>query len=111
MNTIEIAGIRYLLVEEAQTKCVLIRCVNSGVHFGTIRQQKGDEVTLINARRVWSWAGACSLSQMAVEGVKNPDECKFSVVVPEITVVGVCEIIPLSETAKDNLYGVPEWKV
>ncbi|MGA1114791.1 MAG: DUF6948 domain-containing protein [Aquiluna sp.] len=110
MNTIEIQGIRYILVEESKTRCVLIRSGTSGVHFGTITQQEGDEVTLVNARRVWSWAGAWWLSQMAVEGVKKPDECKFSMAVPEITIFGVCEIIPLTIEAKNNLYGVPEWK-
>jgi hypothetical protein len=110
MNTIEIAGIRYRLVEEAQTESVLIRSADSGVHFGTLKQKDGDEVTLVNARRVWAWAGACSLSQMAVEGVKKPHECKFSMAVSEITILGVCEIIPLTIEAKNNLYEVPEWK-
>lgn len=92
-------------------KKVLIRSANSGVHFGDLVDKHGDEVTLLNSRRVWAWAGACSLSQMAVEGVKKPDECKFSVIVPEITVLGVCEIIPLSIEAVQNLYGVAEWKI
>ena len=90
---------------------VLVRSSNSGVHFGNLASKQGDEVTLVNSRRVWAWAGACSLSQMAVEGVKKPDECKFSVIVPEITVLGVCEIIPLSPDAVENLYGVDEWKI
>jgi hypothetical protein len=47
---------------------------------------------------------------MAVEGVKKPHECKFSMAVPEITILGVCEIIPLTTEAKNNLYEVPEWK-
>jgi len=92
-------------------KTVLIRSANSGVHFGDLVDKQGDEVTLLNSRRVWAWAGACSLSQMAVEGVKKPEECKFSVIVPEITVLGVCEIIPLSPEAVQNLYGVDEWKI
>jgi hypothetical protein len=90
---------------------VLVRSANSGVHFGNLASKQGDEVTLLNSRRVWAWAGACSLSQMAVEGVKKPEECKFSVIVPEITILGVCEIIPLSPEAVQNLYGVPEWKI
>jgi hypothetical protein len=90
---------------------VLVRSTDSGVHFGNLASKKGNEVTLLNSRRVWAWAGACSLSQMAVEGVKKPDECKFSVIVPEITILGVCEIIPLSPEAVQNLYGVDEWKI
>jgi hypothetical protein len=89
---------------------VLVRSTNSGVHFGKLKKKERDEVTLLDSRRVWSWAGACSLSQMAVEGVKKPEDCKFSVIVSEITVLGVCEIIPLSADALNNLYGVAEWK-
>jgi hypothetical protein len=92
-------------------KKVLIRSTNSGVHFGELADKQGDEITLFNSRRVWAWAGACSLSQMAVEGVKKPEECKFSISVPEITILGVCEIIPLTPEAVQNLYGVPEWKI
>lgn len=90
---------------------VLIRSANSGVHFGRLGKKERDEVTLLDSRRVWSWAGACSLSQMAVAGVKKPEECRFSVVVPKIMVLGVCEIIPLSADAINNLYEVAEWKI
>lgn len=95
-------------------KAVLIRSYASGVHFGYLKEYKdtisGRVVTLLNSRRVWSWVGACSLSQMALEGVKNPDGCKFSVVIPEIEIVNVIEIIPLTREAFENLYSVWEWK-
>ena len=111
MKTVIIDGITYAATEQQSSEYVLIRAKESGVHFGRLKEREGDSVTLRNARRVWFWSGAASLSQMAVEGVNNPDECKFSVMVPEITVLGVCEIIPLSHDARANLYGVPEWRV
>lgn len=95
-------------------EAVLIRSYASGVHFGYLKEYKdtlsGRVVTLLNSRRVWSWVGACSLSQMALEGVKNHDECKFSVAIPEIEIVNVIEIIPLTREAFENLYSVQEWK-
>lgn len=95
-------------------KKVLIRSYAAGVHFGTLKSEEftpsGKVVVLTNTRRVWYWSGAASLSQMANEGVKNPDACKFSVVVPENEIVNVIETIQLSDAAISNLESVPVWK-
>jgi hypothetical protein len=61
-------------------------------------------------RRVWYWDGAASLSQMAVDGVSKPQNCKFSVVVSSNEIVNVIETLQLSEKALDNLYKVAIWK-
>ena len=45
-------------------KKVIIRGDRSGVEFGTLVAQNGREVTLKNARRIWYWSGAASLSWM-----------------------------------------------
>ena len=65
---------------------------------------------MTNVRRIWSWAGAASLSQLAVDGVKNPADCKFTVYVPEMTILGVIEIIPCTDAAIESIEGVKEWK-
>lgn len=64
----------------------------------------------MNARRLWYWEGAASLSQLATEGVKAPENCKFTVTVPSMTVLGVIELIPCSKVAVQSIDGVPEWK-
>ena len=46
-------------------KKVIIRGDRSGVEFGTLIAQNGQEVILHNARRLWYWDGAASLSQLA----------------------------------------------
>jgi len=51
--------------------------------MGYLKAVKGRKVELVNARRLWYWSGAASLSQMALEGVKNPDTCKFPAAVPK----------------------------
>lgn len=95
-------------------KCV-IRADRAGVFFGTVTNKTVtpggyNEVELKDVRRLWYWDGAASLSQLAVEGVKNPADCKFTVVVPEMVVSGVIEIIPATEEAVSNIEGVKVWK-
>jgi len=89
----------------------LIRANNAGVFFGRVARRDHDEVDLEDVRRIWYWEGACSLSQLAVDGTKKPSGCKFTVTVPKMTVLGVCEIIPCSEKAIESIGSVPEWKI
>lgn len=125
INEIEVNGVKYVpkdSINENKLACentdglkpVLIRSYAAGVHFGYLKSEEftlsGKVVTLINSRRVWYWKGAASLSQMALEGVKNPDECKFSVINELNEVVGVIETIPLTEKAFINLSKVAVWK-
>ncbi len=88
----------------------IIRTYSAGVFFGQVSAVKGDEITIDNCRRLWYWSGSASLSQMAVEGVKNPSECKFSVRTNGHTVKGWIERIPVTDEAEKILNGVPEWK-
>ena len=55
----------------------IVRGDRSGVFAGNIKHREGREVTLTNVRRLWYWSGAASLSQLALEGVKRPKDCKF----------------------------------
>ena len=89
---------------------MIIRGDRSGVFFGTLTEKNGREVKLTDCRRLWFWSGAASLSQLAVEGVKNPRDCKFTVTVPEIVILDAIEIIPCSDDAIKVITGVWEWK-
>ena len=91
-------------------KKVIIRGNRSGVEFGTLVEQNGSEVTLKNARRLWYWEGAASLSQLAKDGTAEPSKCKFTVYVDSITVLDAIEIIPCTEKAIKSIEGVKEWK-
>lgn len=88
----------------------IIRTYSAGVHAGYVKQHNGKEVTLINARRLWKWAGAFTLSEMAVSGVSKPSECKFTTAVPEITLTEAIEIIPCTEKAKEIILGVKDYE-
>lgn len=92
-------------------KCV-IRTNRAGVFFATLAEYDDTTrtATLKDCRRLWYWSGAASLSQIAVEGVKNPDACKFTIIVPEMQVMEVIEIIPATEVAIKNIERVVTWK-
>lgn len=93
---------------------VIIRATNAGVFFGEVDLEsdvKGQSVTIHNCRRLWYWDGAASISQLALEGVKKPKECKFTVYVPVIIVYEVIEIIPCSQEAIKSIEGVDIWKM
>lgn len=92
-------------------KYYIVRADRAGVFAGNIKERNGDEVTMTNVRRIWYWDGAASLSQMAIDGVKKPQNCKFTVTVPEMIILGVIEIIPCTDEAEKNIKGVPEWKM
>ena len=89
----------------------IIRCDRAGVFAGHIKKRDGREVTITNVRRLWFWSGAASLSQMAVDGVKNPQSCKFTVPVPEIVVLDAIEILACSDKAEKSIREVPVWKM
>ena len=90
---------------------VIIRADRAGVFFGTLEDKNGNEVRLSDCRRLWYWDGAASISEIALSGVTRPNDCKFSVAVPSITILGVIEIIPCSEEAVKNIEAVPVWKM
>lgn len=91
-------------------KKVIIRGDRSGVEFGELVEQNGSVVTLKNARRLWYWAGAASLSQLAMDGTKRPQDCKFTVTVSSITILDAVEIIPCTDKAIKSIQEVDEWK-
>ena len=91
-------------------KKVIVRTYSAGVHYGELEHQNGKEVLLKNAIRIWYWSGAASLSQMAMEGVKRPDKCKFAMPVDEITLTEAIEIINCTPEASTNIEGVKSWK-
>jgi hypothetical protein len=83
-------------------KFVLIRTYSAGVHFGTLEEMEGQNVRLSKARRLWSWQGALSLSEIAMKGVTLSGS-KISVPVDEIILTQAIEIILVSK--ESNLPG------
>lgn len=88
----------------------VVRTYSAGVFAGEIESRKGREVIVKNARRLWKWAGAASLSQLAMEGVKDPDNCMFPCEVDQVELLEVVEILKCTEKAKQSIKGVKIWK-
>ena len=92
-----------------KSKDVIIRTRSAGVFAGQLESLKDNTATLTNARRLWYWSGAASLSQLSVEGVKNPGSCKFPVTVPSVILPEVIEVLPVSAKARASIDSVPVW--
>lgn len=88
---------------------VIVRTHSAGVFAGNLKAQADKNVTLTDARRLWYWDGAASLSELAVRGVSRPENCKFPVAVSEITLTEAIEIITCSQEAEQSIKEVPEW--
>lgn len=95
---------------ELKSNYVIVRTYSAGVFAGELVERKGKEVKLENARRLWYWDGAASLSQLAMEGVSKPQNCKFPCEVKEIILTEAVEIIPCTSKAQKSIKKVKEWK-
>ena len=91
-------------------KYYIVRGQSSGVFFGQVRERNGQEVVLGNVRKLWHWEGACAVEQLALDGVKKPSGCMFTVTVKEITITDAVQIIPCTDAAQKSISGVAEWK-
>jgi len=90
-------------------KYVIVRSSGSGVWAGMLKSRNGSEAILTNARRIWYWAGAASLSELAMRGSSKPNQCKFPMQVDEVLILDIKEIIPTRETAQKSIEGVQIW--
>jgi hypothetical protein len=90
-------------------KYCMVRTYSAGVFAGTIKERDGKEATLTNARRIWYWKGAASLSELATKGTSEPNGCKFPAPVEEVLLTEVIEVIPITEEAAASIKSVPVW--
>jgi hypothetical protein len=112
LGDIEMKYIEGVLTEGEFTVGIatMVRTESMGVFAGELMWRSGDEAHLKNARRIWRWEGASSLSQLAIDGTSNPSGCKFPVEVGEVILVGAKELIKMTKKAVDSINSVPVWK-
>lgn len=99
-------------VSKPNKKYVIVRSANAGVCAGFLEKQSKDgrRVMLSQSRRLWYWKGAASLHQLANEGVKCPNECKFPAVLEGLhDMPEVCEVLEVTPKAKKSIESVPIW--
>lgn len=88
---------------------VIVRTYSAGVFAGILESRKGQGVVMTKARRLWYWAGAASLSQLAVAGTSNPNGCKFPAAVPRVELLQAIEILDVTEQGRKSIESVPVW--
>ena len=96
------------IIENGQK--VLVRTEKAGVFYGVVAEFENNTAEIRNCRRIWYWDGAASLSELAEAGPKKPRNCKFSVTVGSIVVMGVKVVIPCTEAASKAIEEVPVWR-
>lgn len=92
---------------------VIVRC-SMGVFAGMLSAESTETTKIVlNARRLWYWKGAASLSQLAMEGVTCPKECKFPKEVSRIELTSPTygfEILDLTKEARKSIDSVKIWE-
>ena len=104
------SGSQHKYCDTNDMRYVIVRTRDAGVFAGYLKEKDGDEVVMVSVRRLWYWSGASSLSQLAMEGVKRPGECKFPCELDEVRLLGAIEIIRCTEPARKNISEVPVWE-
>lgn len=90
-------------------KHCIVRTHSAGVFAGTLVERNGKEGVVENARRIWYWDGAASLSQLATTGTSKPEDCKFPVPVSAVLLTEIIEVIPTTEEAQASIASVKPW--
>ena len=116
-NEVEINGVVYVKKGSDNVKAEsldgmpyqIVRTYSAGVFAGYVAGRNGQEVTMKRARRLWYWAGAASLSQLAQEGTSKPNDCKFPCEVDTVLLTQAVELLDVTEQAKKSIAKVAEW--
>ena len=90
-------------------KYVIVRTYSAGVFAGSLESRTGREVVLRDARRIWYWSGAATLSQLAVDGTSDPENCKFPVAVDRVELLEAIEILDVTPEAEASIMAVQVW--
>lgn len=117
-ETIVIDGVEFVKKDSAQKSTynndgleyVIVRTYSAGVFAGFLKSRNGKEVVMQDARRLWYWSGAASLSQLAIDGTKKPKECKFPATVSRIELTEAIEILSVTPKAKASIESVTVWE-
>jgi len=117
-ETIKIDDVEYVRADSAGKPAVpmgtmpyvIVRTYTAGVFAGYLESRNGKEVVMRQARRIWYWAGAASLSQLATDGTSKESECKFPCAVDRIELTEAIEILSCTKKAQESIARVKIWK-
>lgn len=117
-ETIKIDDVEYVrkdsVIQQAAKvdgmKYCIVRTYSAGVFAGYLESLNGQVAVVRQARRIFYWDGAASLSQMAVDGVSKPQNCKFPCEVDRVELLQAIEILDCTEKARLSIKGVKIWQ-
>lgn len=113
-ETISINGREYIKKQPAEAyeglEYKIVRTQSAGVFAGYLKMRHEREVIMLQARRIFYWDGAASLSQLANDGTSKPDTCKFPEEVSKVELLEVIEILDVTEKARKSIEAVKIWK-
>lgn len=92
-------------------KYAIVRTYSAWVFAWYIESRNWQEVVMRDARRLWRWEWAASLSQLAMEWTSKPQECKFPCEVDRVELLNAIEILDCTKKAQDSIASVPVWSV
>lgn len=119
VEVISINGVEYVKKDSLNLKqaekvdgmeYVIVRTYSAGVFAGYLKSRNGKEADIRKVRRLWYWDGANSLSELSVNGVSKPQNCKFAIEVEKIVVTEAIEILHCTEKARKIIQEVNVWK-
>lgn len=91
-------------------KCIF-RGKDSGVFYGEEVLIEGQKAIIKNARNIYYWDGATRIEQLATDGTKKPNYCKFTQIVNVMEIYDLIQKIPCTKEAIKSIEGVIEWKI
>ena len=118
VKEIEVDGV--IFVPEAQNidrdvdgwRLCVVRTYSAGVWYGWVEYDADFTflgVIVKNARRIWKWQGAFSLSELATLGASG--DSRIAVPVAEVKLNRVIELIPMSIQARKALDEIESYGV
>ena len=118
IETISINGVDYVRADSIEQKAplkdgmkyIICRTYSAGVFAGYLESRTGTEVVLRNARCLWYWEGAASLSQAAMTGFSKPASCKFPCEVDRVELLNAIELLDCTKVAQDSIASVKIWQ-
>lgn len=122
-KTLKINNVEYVRADSVSTNTpqrdgldyCIVRTYSAGVFAGYFdydgfKKTDSKKGEVFDARRLWYWSGASSLSQAAQEGFKNPSDCKFPCEVPSVVLSEIIEVLPCTEQARKSIKDVTIWQ-
>lgn len=109
LQLVNILKVNEVAVKQEDMRYVIVRTYSAGVFSGNIESRNGREVVLRNARRLYYWDGASTLSELAQSGTYRPENCKFPCEVDRIELLEAIEIIDTTAKAENSIKKVKIW--